>query len=160
MCHCSKFFGCNASTLLAAPAFERNLQNGTGRISTSDLEEGLRQLNVFDGMSREQAFLATKRFDQNGDGTISLPEFLAFVGKPYAANDRPLEAKLRRVLLKAESVRTIYTDTRKKWWNSHTLHSSRRVGWGQLRLAQTHLLTYPCIRPSTLRHRGRDVVLK
>lgn len=60
-------------------------------------------------MSREQASLATRRFDQNGDGTVSLPEFLAFVGKPYAANDRPLETKLRRVLLKAESVRTATT---------------------------------------------------
>lgn len=81
------------------------VQNGTGSISVADLEEGLRQLNVFDGMSKEQARLATRRFDHNGDGTVSLPEFLAFVGRPYAANDRPLEAKLRRVLLKAESVR-------------------------------------------------------
>lgn len=56
-------------------------------------------------MSRQQASLATKRFDQSGDGSVSLPEFLAFVGKPYAVNDRPLEAKLRRVLVKAESVR-------------------------------------------------------
>lgn len=56
-------------------------------------------------MSRERARLATGRFDQSGDGTISLPEFLAFAGRPYAVNDGPLEAKLRRVLLKAESVR-------------------------------------------------------
>lgn len=82
------------------------MQNGTGSISVADLEEGLRQLKVFDGMSKEQARLATRRFDHNGDGTVSLPEFLAFVGRPYAANDRPLEAKLRRVLLKAESVRS------------------------------------------------------
>lgn len=71
----------------------------------TDLEEGLRQLNVFNGMSREQASLAVGRFDQDGKGIVSLPEFLAFAGKPYPANDRPLEAKLRRVLLKAESVR-------------------------------------------------------
>lgn len=81
-------------------------QNSTGNISVADLEEGLRQLGVLDGMSREQARLATRRFDCNGDGTVSLPEFLAFAGRPYTANDRPLEAKLRRVLLKAESVRT------------------------------------------------------
>lgn len=79
-------------------------KNGTGNISTSDLEEGLRQLKVFEGMSKEQASLATRRFDQNGDGTVSLRDFLAFAGRPYAANDRPLEAKLRRVLLKAEAV--------------------------------------------------------
>ncbi|CAN0395205.1 unnamed protein product, partial [Ectocarpus sp. 8 AP-2014] len=79
-------------------------KNGTGSISTADLEEGLRQLKVFDGMSKEQASLATRRFDQNGDGVISLSDFLAFAGKPYSANDRPLEAKLRRVLLKAESM--------------------------------------------------------
>lgn len=82
-----------------------NNKNGTGSISTAELEEGLRQLNVFDGMSKEQASLATRRFDQNGDGKVSLSDFLAFAGRPYAANDRPLEAKLRRVLLKAESVR-------------------------------------------------------
>lgn len=81
------------------------MKDGTGNISTADLEEGLRQLKVFDGMSKEQAFLATRRFDQNGDGTVSLCDFLAFAGRPYAANDRPLEAKLRRVLLKAEAVR-------------------------------------------------------
>ncbi|CAM9603690.1 unnamed protein product [Ectocarpus sp. 12 AP-2014] len=79
-------------------------KNGTGSISTADLEEGLRQLKVFDGMSKEQASLATRRFDQNGDGVVSLADFLAFAGKPYSANDRPLEAKLRRVLLKAESM--------------------------------------------------------
>lgn len=89
---------------MVAEIFDNN-KNGTGNISTVELEEGLRQLNVFDGMSKEQASLATRRFDQNGDGTVSLSEFLAFAGKPYAANDRPLEAKLRRVLLKAESVR-------------------------------------------------------
>lgn len=83
----------------------RQNKNGTGNVSTAELEEGLRQLNVFDGMSKEQASLATRRFDQNGDGTVSLSDFLAFAGRPYAANDRPLEAKLRRVLLKAESVR-------------------------------------------------------
>lgn len=81
------------------------LKDGTGNVSTADLEEGLRQLKVFDGMSKEQASLATRRFDQNGDGTVSLCDFLAFAGRPYAANDRPLEAKLRRVLLKAEAVR-------------------------------------------------------
>lgn len=86
-------------------------QNGTGSISTAGLEEGLRQLGVLDGMSREQAGLATRRFDCNGDGTVSLPEFLAFAGRPYTANDRPLEAKLRRVLLKAESVRTCNSPT-------------------------------------------------
>lgn len=59
-------------------------------------------------MSKEQVSLATKRFDQNGDGTVSLCDFLAFAGRPYAANDRPLEAKLRRVLLKAEAVREGY----------------------------------------------------
>lgn len=59
-------------------------------------------------MSKEQASLATRRFDQNGDGTVSLCDFLAFAGRPYAANDRPLEAKLRRVLLKAEAVREGY----------------------------------------------------
>lgn len=89
----------------ASAIHDKNVQNSTGSISVADLEEGLRQLNVFDGMSKEQARLATRRFDHDGDGTVSLPEFLAFVGKPYAVNDRPLEAKLRRVLLKAESVR-------------------------------------------------------
>lgn len=87
------------------PLFLFLLQNGTGNISTVDLEEGLRQLKVFDGMSKEQASLATRRFDQNGDGVVGLSDFLAFAGKAYSANDRPLEAKLRRVLLKAESVR-------------------------------------------------------
>lgn len=92
--------------LVSANSTVRVEQNGIGNISTADLEEGLRQLGVLDGMSREQARLATRRFDCNGDGTVSLPEFLAFTGRPYTANDRPLEAKLRRVLLKAESVRT------------------------------------------------------
>lgn len=59
-------------------------------------------------MSKEQASLATRRFDQTGNGTVSLCDFLAFAGRPYAANDRPLEAKLRRVLLKAEAVREVY----------------------------------------------------
>eukprot|EP00903_Cladosiphon_okamuranus_P007182 g6974.t1 len=81
-------------------------KDGTGNISIADLEEGLRQLKVFEGMSKEQASLATRRFDQNGDGTVSLCDFLAFAGRPYAANDRPLEAKLRRVLLKAEAMGT------------------------------------------------------
>lgn len=90
---------------MAPSIADENAQNGTGSISVADLEEGLRQLNVFDGMSKEQARLATRRFDHSGDDTVSLPEFLAFVGRPYAANDRPLETKLRRVLLKAESVR-------------------------------------------------------
>lgn len=80
-------------------------KNGTGSISLSDLEDGLRKLGVFEGMSAQQAALATKRFDTTGDATVSLVEFLAFAGKPYTANDGPLEAKLRRVLLKAESVR-------------------------------------------------------
>lgn len=83
----------------------RTPKDGTGKISTADLEEGLRQLKVFEGMSKEQASLATRRFDRSGDGTVSLCDFLAFAGRPYAANDRPLEAKLRRVLLKAEAVR-------------------------------------------------------
>ncbi|CAN0395544.1 unnamed protein product, partial [Hapterophycus canaliculatus] len=49
-------------------------------------------------------------FDQNGDGTVSLPDFLAFAGRPYTAHDRPLEAKLRRVLIKAESMGTSMED--------------------------------------------------
>lgn len=73
-------------------------------ISLSDLESGLRKLGVLQGMSPTQAALATKRFDTNGNSTVSLAEFLAFAGRPYPVNDRPLEAQLRRVLLKAESV--------------------------------------------------------
>lgn len=66
-------------------------------------------------MSKEQASLATRRFDQNGDGVVSLSDFLAFAGKPYSANDRPLEAKLRRVLLKAESVRRVFGSRQRAW---------------------------------------------
>lgn len=68
-------------------------------------------------MSAKQAALATKRFDTNGDATVSLAEFLAFAGEPYSANDRPLEAKLRRVLLKAESVRCILFRKNARWYS-------------------------------------------
>lgn len=80
-------------------------KDGTGKIPLSDLEDGLRNIGVLEGMSDQQAKLATKRFDTQGNGDVSLSEFLAFAGRPYEANDRPLEVKLRRVLLKAESVR-------------------------------------------------------
>lgn len=90
-------------------------------------------------MSKEQASLATRRFDQNGDGTVSLCDFLAFAGKPYTANDRPLEAKLRRVLLKAEAVRG-----GADWWE-------RRVFWppSNAFCLWSSFLRWSCQEPST-----------
>jgi hypothetical protein len=42
---------------------------------------------------------------------VSLREFLAFAGRPYARVDSPLEAKLRRVVGKAEAAGTSLEDT-------------------------------------------------
>ncbi|CAM9427412.1 unnamed protein product [Discosporangium mesarthrocarpum] len=92
-------------------AFKVLDKDKNGKIPLTDLDEGLRGLGVFEGIPPSQVSLTTRRMDRNGDGTVSLREFLAFAAsRPYSVNDSPLEAKLRRVVQKAEAMGTSMED--------------------------------------------------
>ena len=56
-----------------------------GSISIVELEDALRALGCFRGANSGGVVLLLKRFDENGDGVISLDEFIAFVRKKQAA---------------------------------------------------------------------------
>ena len=65
-------------------AFRHFDVDGNGFISCGELEEGLSQLGIFDNINiknwRSQIPAIIKKFDQSGDGNVSLREFFSFLG--------------------------------------------------------------------------------
>ncbi|CAM9334375.1 unnamed protein product, partial [Phaeothamnion confervicola] len=78
----------------------------SGRIAITELEKGLRDLGLLEGIGPQQLAVMMKRFDRDGDGEVSLREFLAFAGRPYEKSDTGVERKLRRLVAKAEQMGT------------------------------------------------------
>jgi Ca2+-binding EF-hand superfamily protein len=70
-------------------AFRHFDTNGDGFISRKELEEGLRELAIFDSIPQwtSQLPAIVKKFDKSGDGQVSLREFFSFLGiQDYAPN--------------------------------------------------------------------------
>jgi Ca2+-binding EF-hand superfamily protein len=83
-------------------AFQAFDVDGDGRVTAAELLQGLKSLQGFEETSDEDALELMARFDNDGDGTMSLGEFCAVFGQTYRALDA--EAKLIAVLRKAKLV--------------------------------------------------------
>lgn len=69
-------------------AFRHFDADGNGAISQQELIDGLSQLRVFDSIPnwKKEIPLIVKRFDKDGDGSVSLPEFFKYLNVTYSPN--------------------------------------------------------------------------
>jgi len=79
-------------------AFAEFDSDGSGEITIAEFSEGLNNLGVFNDLDQKQVAEVLKHFDSNNTGTVSLTEFMRFVGRDYVAD---IESKLRKILAKA-----------------------------------------------------------
>jgi len=84
-------------------AFAHFDSDGSGEIRIDEFTEGLSSLGVFSDLTNKQVQDVLKEFDKNSDGTVSLTEFMSFMGRDYVAD---VEAKLRKILAKAVGMGT------------------------------------------------------
>jgi Ca2+-binding EF-hand superfamily protein len=76
--------------------------DGSGQITQAELEDSLRDLGVFSALPSSAVSELLAKLDRDGDGKICLKEFMQWLGRDHSPT-AAVEAKLRRILLKAEA---------------------------------------------------------
>ncbi|EGB09848.1 hypothetical protein AURANDRAFT_53149, partial [Aureococcus anophagefferens] len=146
-------------------------QDHGGTISVVELEDALRALGCFRGANSGGVVLLLKRFDENGDGVISLDEFLAFVRqrqreykerkgllerKPVANEAALLEARVKAIFLKAEELGVSVVDA----FNEFDADGNGQLTVGEFGDALRSLGTFSDLKPREVKaffdHRDRD----